>query len=125
MSSDEDTEPTLAAIEAASESIRAAAHAGYEAPATPESLYARTGVLGELLGRLRQVAFTLGNQVERAPSDAVKDGLLLGTDDDVPVSEYVHEARRLLADVAAEIEDATRIADQAHSVLSHLKLTER
>jgi hypothetical protein len=80
--------------------------------------------LVELLGNLRQVAFVLGNHAERAPTDAVADGLLLDTDDEIPVGEYVHEARRLLADVAAAIEDATRSASQAHSALSHLKLTD-
>lgn len=125
MSSDERAEPTLAAIEATAESARAANHAGYHAPATPESLHDRTGALVELLGHLRQVAFTLGDHVERAPSDAVADGLLLDTDDEVPAGEYVYEARRLLADVVAKIEDVTRIANQAHSALSHLKLTER
>jgi hypothetical protein len=124
MTSDDETEPTLAAIEAASEAARAANHAAYHAPATPESLYGRTGALVELLGRLRQVAFTLGNQVERAPSDAVKGGLLLDTDDGVSPSEYVHEARRLLADAAAGVEAATRAAEQAHSALSHLKLVD-
>jgi ParB-like chromosome segregation protein Spo0J len=124
MSDSEDIEPTLAALEAAAEAARAANAAGYPAPATPESLYGRTAVLVELLGRLRRVAFTLGNHVERAPSDGMHDGLLLATDDGVPAAEYVHDARRLLADAAAEIDDATRIADQALSALSHLKLTD-
>lgn len=124
MSNDEETEPTLAAIEAAVKSARAANHAAYHAPATPESLYGRTGALVELLGNIRQIAFELGNHVERAPSDAVRDGHLLDTDDDVPTAEYVHEARRLLAEVAAEVEDANRVADQALSALSHLKLTD-
>jgi hypothetical protein len=76
MTSNDETEPTLAAMETASEAVRAANHAAYHAPATPESLYDRTGVLVELLGRLRQVAFTLGNHAERALSDAVKSRLL-------------------------------------------------
>jgi hypothetical protein len=33
----------------------------------------------------------------------------------------VHEARRRLADAAAELEDATRAANEAWSALSHLK----
>ena len=61
-------EATLAALSAASKSVRAACHAGYSAPASPEPLYDRTGVLVELLDRLRQVAFTLGNHAERAVS---------------------------------------------------------
>jgi hypothetical protein len=31
---------------------------------------------------------------------------LLDTDDDLPADQYVYDARRLLADVAAGIEDA-------------------
>jgi hypothetical protein len=123
-SDDDETEPTLAAIEEASEAVQTANHAAYRAPATPESLYGRTAALVELLGRLRQVAFTLGNQVERAPSDAMKGGQLLDTDDGISPSEYVHEARRLLADAAAGAEAATRAVDQAHSALSHLKLVD-
>src|SRR5688572_6288171 len=118
MTSSDDMEPTLAALSAASGAVRAACHAGYDAPASPESLYDRAGMLIELLDRLRQVAFTLGNHVERAPTDATAQGEVLDTDDGVPAGEYVYEARRLLADVAAEIENATRIANNAHNVLS-------
>jgi hypothetical protein len=66
----------------------------------------------------------LGNRVERAPSGAEKEGLVLDTDDGAPAGQRVHEARSLLADVAAEIETATRIAGQAQSVLSHFKLSD-
>ena len=59
-SSNAEMEATLAALNAASESIRAACHAGHSAPASPDSLYDRAGVLVEVLDRLRQVAFTLG-----------------------------------------------------------------
>jgi hypothetical protein len=38
----------------------------------------------------------------------------------VPAAEYVYEARWLLADAAAGIENATR----AHNARSHLKLAE-
>jgi hypothetical protein len=112
------------ALETASEAARAANHAAYHAPATPESLYDRTGTLVELLGRLRQVAFTLGDHVERAPAAAMRDGLVLDSDDGMPVAEYVHEPRRRLADAAAELEDARQAANEAWSVLSHLKLSD-
>ena len=72
----DEIEPTLAAVNAAAGSVRAAKHAAYHAPADPHSLYERTGTLVELLGYLRQVACSLGNHVERAESDARKQGLL-------------------------------------------------
>ena len=124
MTSNDEMEATLAALSAASESVRAACHAGYNAPASPDSLYDRAGVLVEVLDRLRQVAFTLGNHAERAASEAAAAGQALGTDDGTPASDYTYEARRLLADVAAAIEHATRIATEAHNALSHLKLTD-
>jgi hypothetical protein len=49
---------------------------------------------------------------------------VLKTDDGLPAGQRVQEAGSLLADVAAEIETATRIADQAQSVLSHPKLSD-
>ena len=66
----DEIEPTLAALNAAAESVRAAKHAAYHAPADPNSLYERTGTLVELLGYRRQVACSLGNHVELAESDA-------------------------------------------------------
>jgi hypothetical protein len=72
------------------------------------------------LGRLRQVAFTF----ERADSDANEQGLLLDTDDDVPAGAYTQDALRLLADVAAVLEDGGRLANDAFSALSHLKPTD-
>ena len=45
----DETEPTLAAIQAASESVRAACHAGYEAPSAPEALCVRSAAFVELL----------------------------------------------------------------------------
>jgi hypothetical protein len=95
---------------------------GDSAPASPESLYDRTGVLVEVLDRLRQVAFTLGNHAERAVSEAAATGYVLETDDGTPAGDYTYEGRRLLADVAAGIEKATHIATEAHGALSHLKL---
>jgi hypothetical protein len=124
MTDDEQTEPTLAALEAAAEQARAANHHAYHAPALPSDLYARAGTLVELLGYLQQVAFTLGNHVERSPSDAMREGLVLDTDDGMPAREYTQDARRLLADAAAAVEQANRAANQAWSALSHLKLTE-
>jgi hypothetical protein len=41
-----------------------------------------------------------------------------------PASDYTYDARRLLADVAAGIGETTRIASEAHNLLSHLKLAE-
>jgi hypothetical protein len=117
-------EATLAALNAASESVRAACHAGYSAPASPDSLYIRGGVLVEVLDRLRQVAFTLGNHAERAATEAAASGCVLETDDGTPASDYAYDARRPLADVAAGIDETTRIASEAHNVLSHPKLTE-
>ena len=84
----------------------------------------RTGVLVEVLDRLRQVAFALGNHAERAVSEAAATGYVLEADDGIPASDYTYEGRRLLADVAAGIEKATNIATEAHSALSHLKLAE-
>jgi hypothetical protein len=123
MTHDDQTEPTLGALEAAVEQVRAANHHAYFAPALPSDLYARTRSLVELLDDLQQVAFTLGNHVERSSSDAMKDGLVLDTDDGLPVREYTQEARRLLADAVAAVEQANRAANQAWSALSHLKLT--
>ncbi len=85
--------------------------------------YDRTGVLVEVLDRLRQVACTLGNHAERAVSEAAAN-YVLETDDGTPASDYTYEGRRLLADVAAGIEKATHIATKAHSALLHLKLAE-
>jgi hypothetical protein len=84
-------EATLAALNAASESVRAACHAGYSAPASPDSLYIRGGVLVEVLDRLRQVAFTLGNHAERAATEAAASGYVLETDDGTPASDYIHD----------------------------------
>jgi hypothetical protein len=49
---------------------------------------------------------------------------VLETDDGTPASDYTYDARRLLADVAAGIGEITRIASEAHNLLSHLKLAE-
>ena len=124
MTDDKQVEPTVAALEAAAEQIRAANQQACFAPALPSDLYARTRSLVELLGDLQQVAFTLGNHVERSSSDAMKEGLVLDTDDGMPARDYTQEARRLLADAAAAVEQANRAANQAWSALSHLKLTE-
>jgi hypothetical protein len=97
MTSNDEMEATLAALSAASESVRAACHAGYSAPASPDSLYDRAGVLVEVLDRLRQVAFTLGNHAERAASEAAAAGQALDSDDGTPASDYTYEARRLWA----------------------------
>src|SRR3954453_14709029 len=124
MTSTDEMEATLAALSAASESVRVACHAGYSASASPDSLYDRAGVLVEVLDRLRQVAFTLGNHAERAASEAAATGQALDRGDGRPARDYPYEARRLLADVAAQIEEVTRIANCAHEALSHLKLTD-
>src|SRR4051812_31684107 len=124
MTSHKQVEPTLAALEAAVEQVRAANHHAYHAPALPSDLYDRTRSLVELLGYLQQAAFTLGNQAERSVADAMKEGLVLDTDDGMPAHDYTQEARRLLADTAAAVEQANRAANQAWSALSHLKLTE-
>ena len=58
------------------------------------------------------MAFTLWNDVERSSSDAMKDGLVLDTDDGLPVRDYTQEARRL-ADAAAAVDQANRAANQA------------
>jgi len=71
-----------------------------------------------------QPAFTLGNHAERAATEPAASGYVLETDDGTPASDYTYDARRLLADVAAGIEETTRIASEAHNVLSHPKLTE-
>jgi hypothetical protein len=123
-SSNAEMEATLAALNAASESIRAARHAGHSAPASPDSLYDGAGVLVEVLDRLRQVAFTLGNHAERAATEAAASGYVLETDDGTPASDYTYDARRLLDDVAAGIGETTRIASEAQNLLSHLKLAE-
>src|SRR4051794_10421229 len=96
-------EATLTALNAASESVRAACHAGYSAPASPDSLYIRGGVLVEVLDRLRQVAFTLGNHAERAATEAAASGCVLETDNGTPASDYTYTLRpefldQLLAD---------------------------
>jgi hypothetical protein len=124
MTNDDQFEPTLVALESAAEQVRAANHHAYFAPALPSDLYARTRSLVELLGYLQQVAFTLGDHVERSSSDAMKKGLVLDTDDGMPAREYTQDARRLLADAAAAVEMANRAANQAWAALSHLKLTE-
>jgi hypothetical protein len=124
MTNNDQTEPTLVALEAAADQLRAANHHAYFAPALPSDLYARTRSLVELLGYLQQVAFTLGDHVERSSSDAMKKGLVLDTDDGMPAHEYTQDARRLLADAAAAVEQANRAANQAWAALSHLKLTE-
>src|SRR3954453_17293372 len=131
MTSTDEMEATLAALSAASESVRVACHAGYSASASPDSLFDRAGVLVEVLDRLRQVAFTLGNHAERAATEAAASGYVLETDhgtpayvrepaDGPPASDYAYDARRLLADVAAGIGETTRIASEAHNLLSHL-----
>ncbi|MGE5764908.1 MAG: hypothetical protein ACM3ZF_13855 [Mycobacterium leprae] len=58
-----------------------------------------------------------------AASDAAAHGHVLGSDDDVPAATYTHQARGLLADAAARLEDAAWHANQALSDPSHLKVT--
>ena len=120
----DEVEPTLAAMSAAAGAVRRLNHAAYHAPASPESLYSRSGVLVEIMAGLRQTAFSLGNHIERAPTYARDDGLVLGSDNATPASVYLQKARSALADVAALITEATSKADQASSALSHLKVDE-
>jgi hypothetical protein len=117
-----DTEPSLAALAAASEAVRESLHV--QAPATPESLYERSAFLVEILGRLGQVADRLGDQADREVTTANTLGELLDSDDDQPAGDHVRRAREALAAAAGRIEDASRMADQAQSALSHLKLSE-
>jgi hypothetical protein len=119
-----DTEATLAALEAASANVREANQAAHQAPATPESLYARNGEIVELLGRLRQATERLSAQVDDTTAAAHAEGALLDTDDGQPAGEYVDEARLALLRAAAEIDDALRLANQAWSALSHLKFSD-
>ena len=76
----------------------------------------RTGVLVEVLDRLRQVAFALGNHAERAVSEAAATGYVLEADDGIPASDYTYEGRRLLADVAAGIEKAPLCQDHVRQL---------
>ena len=50
-------------------------------------------------------------------------GLVAAPDPD-HLAVPIYDARRLLADLAAGIGETTRIASEAHNLLSHLKLAE-
>ena len=106
------------AMNAASAQLREALHASYGAPEFPADLYARCGLIVELSHMLEQAATMLHDTTERAPT-IFED---LGSDDDTAAREHVDAACSALVRAAAALDDAGRLADEAHSALSHLKI---
>lgn len=117
----DDIDPTLAALERASEALREANHRAYDPPVTPQSLYRRAGVVTELLQRMGQVIATLSSQAEDAD---VRAGSVLASDDEVPAAQHVDQARGTLWLAADGVANASQLADRAHGSLSHLKYQE-
>ena len=96
--------------------IRDALHI-HEAPEWPSDIYDRCGAAVDLLAKLREVATRLEHLAERAP--AMWD---LGSDDHMPASAHLNAARSALLRATGEIDDAYRLASDAFSALSHVKV---
>ena len=106
-------------MDEAAEKLHDALHASYGRPQYPSDLYARCSELVDLLGKVRQAATMLHDTTERAPQ--LFD---LGSDDETAAGQHVDAACSALVRAAAEIDDAYRLANQAFSALSHLKLAD-
>jgi hypothetical protein len=101
----------------ADETIRDALHV-HEPPEYPGTLYDRCCCLVGLLAKLRETTTRLHDTTERAP----QTWTALGSDDDTPPSDHVDAACAALVRATAEIDDAYRLANEAFSALSHLKI---
>jgi hypothetical protein len=113
----DEVDPMAIAIDQAAENLRSALQAVSEAAVDPQALYARTSDLVSVFGRAQEVALALSDQIDKA-----RESLELGSDDDTTAEEHVERAARSLSRAAGEADDARRLADQAWSALSHLKL---
>jgi hypothetical protein len=111
----------LESLDAALEQLRAACHAAFDETTTPQLLYDHCGVLVEILGRLQQLTVRLSGQIAGITGPVIADEFLLASDDDVDPGDYIERARRDLVLTAAGIRHALRLAEDAHSALSHLR----
>ena len=101
---------------AADSTIRDALHV-HEPPKFPSDLSARVGGICDLLAKLEEVTTRLDYMTERAPT--MWD---LGSDDHMPARAHLDAARSTLLRATGEIDDAYRLANDAFSALSHVKI---
>jgi hypothetical protein len=89
----------------------------HEPPRFPSDLSARVGGICDLLAKLKEVTTRLDYTTECAPT--MWD---LGSDDHMPASAHLDAARSALLRATGEIDDAYRLASDAFSALSHVKI---
>ena len=89
----------------------------HEPPKFPSDLSARVGGIRDLLAKLKEVTTRLDYTTECAPT--MWD---LGSDDHMPASAHLDAARSALLRTTGEIDDAYRLANDAFSALSHVKI---
>lgn len=109
------TEPTLAAMRAAAEQVRAANHTAYDAPRTTDSIHARAGALHDLLVKTEQLIRVFGEHVG-AVCD--RDGLF--SDDDGTPAQHALDACSALLVAANKLDNTAHWVNQAWQDLSHL-----
>jgi hypothetical protein len=111
------TDPIAELIDAASETLRASMHIP-AVPEYPSDLYRRSGNLVDLLGKLAQVVRRLDDTLKHLPQTWELD-----SDDSSPAAAHLTTASFTLRATGAALDDAYRHANEAHSALSHLKLS--
>ena len=89
----------------------------HEPPRFPSDLSARVGGICDLLAKLKEVTTRLEYTTECALT--MWD---LGSDDHMPASAHLDAARSALLRATGEIDDAYRLASDAFSALSHVKI---
>ena len=111
-------DPTLAAMRAAAEHVRAANHTAPHAPRDVAALYARAGELHALLCQVGQLARGLAVHVEAALVEDPPAGLY--SDDDTDPAVHAAAAETHLAAAGSALHGAITSVDRAWSALSHL-----
>ena len=104
-------------IDTASEALREAMHLGAVTPEYPSDIALRADNLVDLLGNLSQITLRLARAAEAAPTS-----FDLGSDDHTAPIEHTAAAHNALLEAVEQIEAAHRLANEAFSALSHLKV---
>jgi hypothetical protein len=86
-------------------------------PEFPSDLHTRCRALVNLLSKITEMTTSLGISVERLPAL-----VFLDSDDETRADDHVGAAMDKLAGASNKIDDAYRLATEALSALSHLKI---
>jgi hypothetical protein len=117
-----DVEPTLLAMQAAAEAVRAANHAAYDAPRTPSSVYDRTGAMVDLLAKLEQLTEHIARGVGWVSANPHLRSTERDIERDIDPVDAAQKAQTRLLSAARFLDTARTTVNDAWSQLSTLYL---